>query len=591
MKRYNRLVLLTLLLSVVSLFIEQARPDLPLIRLIVTVLDFVILGFLVLDVVLSYAEAKFKFIYFKRNIYSLLFFALFLILFVYNKIIFFTTPGFEYYDYSVSIIILRNLFILLKLFSRLRRITSFLENIRIHPAQTILLSFLAVIVTGAIFLTMPFATKNGEGLSILNALFTSTSAVCVTGLIVVDTATVFTLWGKIIVLSLVQIGGLGIMILSYFTVYSLGRSASVKDKFLLSYMLSEGDMRNVVKSLRNIIYITAIVEGIGALLLYFRLRGISGTIRGDIGLAVFHSISAFCNAGFSLFSDSFESFVTDWQLNMILCFLIIIGGLGFAVISNLRSIFAGRLSGWITSLKADPFKARQVHDNVPVKKRKLTQNSKIVLLLTAALLIVGMFLFYALEHNGTLKGLGTGTQYLASFFQSVTLRTAGFNTVPIGNIAAPALLFMMVFMFIGAGSGSTGGGIKINSVAAIGSYLFSVQRNRNSVVLLQKSIPREKVLRAFLILLFGITVVASGTFVLSLTENAGLKDLLFEAVSAFGTVGLSTGVTFSLSGIGKMVIIILMFMGRLGPLTLLAATSARTNRTRIEYPEGDIAIG
>jgi trk system potassium uptake protein TrkH len=436
------------------------------------------------------------------------------------------------------------------------------------PPQLLSIHILGLILIGTALLSLPIAA-HGRPLSLVNALFTSTSAVCVTGLIVVDTATVFTLWGRIILLALIQIGGLGIMILSYFAAFSLRRSLSVEDKMLISYMLNENDARNLQSSLRRIVLITVSIEAVGAALLLTRF---SGRLGDRLLFSAFHAISAFCNAGFALFTDSLAGYRSDLVVNLVVAGLIIAGGISFGVLTNALHVLTGRRDG----------------DGRP---EKLSLNSRVVLLATAVLIVGGMLLIYLLEHANALRSLDLGTQYLSAFFQSVTLRTAGFNTLAMGQMRPATLLVMMVFMFIGAAAGSTAGGIKVNSVAVIGAYLRAVLRDRQDVVLFRYFIAPEIVTKALMVFVFGITAVSTGAIVLSITEHAPVERLLFEVVSAFGTVGLSAGVTPHLSAVGKLVIVALMFAGRIGPLTLLAAAARQTRRVRIQYPTGNVVIG
>ncbi len=576
MKIQNRIVILTLVMSVVSLFLEQIDTGITLILVLTNVLDFAVLFLLLAEIVLDYRLEPYKRIYLRRNIFSLTFAAAFVLLFIYNKYLVFRFRDTGYTGFSSLVLIVRNVFLLLKVFSRLKRLASVIEGISVHPAQTILFSFLMVILVGTLVLMMPFTAAEGPGLGFLDALFTSTSAVCVTGLIVVDTATYFSTWGQVVILILIQIGGLGIMIYSYFTMFVLRRTMSVEDKFLISYMISEEDMSGLSRSLASILGITFLFEAIGAGLLFSGFY--SGTdILGSVFLAVFHAVSAFCNAGFALFSDSLESFSGSVVINLTVAFLIIAGGISFAVILNLRDSLGARL--------------RHLFSGKRAAVRRVSLNTKIVLIGTLILLVSGMFFVYALEHAGVLKSLSLGNQYLAAFFQSVTLRTAGFNTIPFGSLSTGVCLVMIAYMFIGAASGGTAGGIKINTAAILGAYANSILKNRDDVRIASYSIPQPRVLKAFLIFLFGVLVVALGIFVLVLTEKAALIDIMFETVSAFGTVGLSTGLTSSLSTLGRIVIIVLMFTGRLGPLTILAAASQKTRHVNITYPQADITIG
>ncbi len=398
-----------------------------------------------------------------------------------------------------------------------------------------------------------------------------------TGLIVVDTATAFSIWGKIIILLLIQVGGLGIMILSFFMAFILRRSLTVEDKFLISYMTSEKDMGNLGKSIKNIINVTLIIECVGAVLLFLGFRNQLGTNIETVFTSVFHSVSAFCNAGFSLFSDSLEGFKSNTLVNLTVIVLIICGGLSFVVIMNLKGWFAGEVTDLIKK------KSRSI--------KVLSLNTRVVLLGTVVLLGLGMLLIYALEHRYSLAGFDLKTQYLTAFFQSVTTRTAGFNTISMSGLREPTYLLMMIFMFIGGASGSTAGGVKINSLALFLAYVASLLRDKREVTLFNHSVAKDLVLRALLILLFGLVSVLGGMLVLSITESASFVDVCFETVSAFGTVGLSAGITSSLSIIGKYVIILLMYIGRIGPLTLLAAAAQRMKKVQIEYPTGEILVG
>lgn len=528
------------------------------------------------EIYLLFKSTPYKFPALKRNSLSLTFAALFLLSLLANYIIAVKPEHTSLLIISPAVLVLRNFFILTGVFRRFNRLSTFFEGISLKPAQTILLSFLFLILTGAILLMLPFTTTDGNRLSFLDALFTATSAVCVTGLIVVDTAAAFTFWGKLIILLLIQAGGLGIMILSYFTIFSLKRKVSLEEKIVLSYMLNEDDMSHIAKSIRTIIYTSLIIEAVGTVILYLPFSKSGSDFGSVFFLSIFHAVSAFCNAGFSLFSDSLEQFKDSITVNMTIASLVILGGLSFAVINNLKD----RLNYWIK---------RQVKGKGSYIK--LQVNTRVVLLYTAVLLLLGMLFIYGLEHSGSLKEYSLGKQYLITFFQSVTLRTAGFNTIAFAQLTTTTLLIMTAFMFIGAAAGSTAGGIKINNAAVIGAYIKSFLGNSHSVVIFHHSIPKEQVLKSMLILLFGLTSVTTGAVILSFTESAPLRDIIFETVSAFGTVGLSTGLTGHLTETGKVTISILMFMGRLGPLTILAAASRRKHQTYIQYPVGNISIG
>jgi trk system potassium uptake protein TrkH len=575
--KINWLVLITLILSIVSLIVEQAGVQTPFSFIFTNTLDFTILFLFLAEVVVEFLRSADKPHFLKRRLFEVLFLLFFAALFAYNKYLLFSTESVVYGNLPGKIIIVRNIFVLLKVFGRIRKLSAFVRSLTAHPARTVILSFVLVIVTGTILLMLPFTTPDGAGLGFVDSLFTATSAVCVTGLIVVDTATAFSIWGKLTILLLIQVGGLGIMILSFFMAFILRRSLTVEDKFLISYMTSEKDMRNLGRSIKNIINITLIIEAAGAVLLFFGFRATLGTNLGTVFISVFHAVSAFCNAGFSLFSDSLEGFQSHTLINLTIAILIILGGLSFVVIMNLK--------GWLAAGVPNLFRRKRF------SIKGLNLNTRVVLMGTGILLGLGMLLIYALEHRYSLANLDLKTQYLTAFFQSVTTRTAGFNTISMSELRDPTYLLMMIFMFIGGASGSTAGGVKINSLALFLAYVNSLVKDKREVTLFNYSVSKDLVLRALLILLFGLVSVLGGMLILSITESAPFISICFETVSAFGTVGLSAGITSALSIVGKYVIILLMFIGRIGPLTLLAAAAQRLKQVQIQHPTGEILVG
>ncbi|SIQ87796.1 trk system potassium uptake protein TrkH [Alkalispirochaeta americana] len=475
------------------------------------------------------------------------------------------------------ILIIRNLFLLSRFLDRLRKLSTVVSAVVLHPARTVAASFFFVILVGALLLMMPVATLDGRGLPLIDAVFTATSAVCVTGLIVVDTATVYTVWGQIVIMLLIQVGGLGIMILSLFTVVIMRHSISAEKQVLLSYMLSETPMSNLASSLKRIVLITFGVELAGATALFFLFAPVAENLPHQILLALFHAVSAFCNAGFALFSTSLEQFQGNPGINGVIAALIIAGGISFAVLTNLAQVIRSRIA---ISL----FHRQE-------RLISLTVNSRAVLLVTA-LVLTGSFLgFYLLEHGRAMASGGIGIQYLTSFFQAVTLRTAGFNTISLESLATATYLLMITAMFIGGAAGSTAGGLKVNNVAVIAAFLESKRRNRQQTVLFGHALTPWQISTAFSVLVFGLVSVTAGAFFLALTETGTLTDYLFESVSAFATVGLTTGLTSRLPAFGKAVVTVLMFVGRVGPLTLLAASSGEKTKTTISYPTAGISVG
>ncbi len=582
MTRWDFFLLGTGLLGFAALFLERIPAPFPAYTLLLSGAEWLVLASVVLDTARSAARAKYRRAWARANAFSLILTTGVVLSFLYGRLGSSSDAGSQL-SYAVAFI--RNVSLAFKVLGRVRRLAAFVRRLTIHPAQTILASFAGVISVGTILLTLEWATVDGRGLPLLNALFTATSAVCVTGLAVVDTATAFTPFGWGVLVVLIQIGGLGIMALSYFTAIALRRRVGLEGALLLSYMTDEDDVANAATAIKGIVRNTFLIEGLGALFLFgaFRLRG--GVHPGagfatDLGYAVFHAVSAFCNAGFALFSNSLEGFRTSPLVMITIGVLIIMGGIGFSVLGEL-----GRRIG-LQSPRREGRKARKGSEGVP-----LSMNASVTLKWTAALIVAGMLLVYALEHDNAMASYGLGEQYASALFQSVTLRTAGFNSIPFDALRPATYLAMMVFMFVGAAGGSTAGGIKVGTVAVLVSSISSFLKNRRHARIGAYSIAEEKVTRASIILVFGLCAIILGAFVLSITEQAPFEKIAFEVVSAFGTVGLSAGLTPSLTVIGKIVVVFLMFVGRLGPLTVLAAASSKPDNVRIEYPEADISLG
>jgi len=566
--------LAVLLLGAASFYLEQLS-SFPSAQLTGRIIDLLIIITALSEFFFSLMKAKYKRIYLSHNLIASLLLIFYIILFISDKFLLYYT-GQTVFSGIAAIIILRNTLILFKVFSRFGKLSSFLQNILINPAQTIVISFLIVIAAGTIFLAMPFASAGSGSLSILDSLFTATSAVCVTGLIVVDTAVYFTTWGKVIIMLLIQIGGLGIMILSFSTVFMFRKSVSLENKKLISYMINEDDMTKISAMVKNIVGLTLLIEAAGAVILFFSFTGRSSP--GErIFYSMFHAVSAFCNAGFALFSDSLEQFSSNPAIVLTVAFLIILGGISFSVMTDIWSSLFTKIKSFITGI---------------YKKDSLSTNSRIVLGYTVFLIFSGMFLVYFFEHGNLLKEEPLGVQYLSAFFQSVTLRTAGFNSISFSSLMPVTVFIMILYMFAGGASGSTAGGIKVNTIAVLYSYFKSFFRKENNITIYSREIGVQTVLKAFSILSLGLTAVITGFFVLLITEKAPPLDILFETVSAFATVGLSTGITSSLTAAGKIVIILLMFIGRLGPLTIVASIGSESKSKILHrYPEAEISIG
>ncbi|OJF76466.1 MAG: hypothetical protein BKP49_07145 [Treponema sp. CETP13] len=463
-----------------------------------------------------------------------------------------------------------------KPYSKNEKVVQYVELLSSNPAVTIMLSFAAVIVLGSVLFLFPFTAKDGHGLSVINALFESTSAVCVTGLIVVDTVTHFNFIGQFILLILIQTGGLGIMILSFFTLYVMRRQVSINDKIFLSTILSEEDSGQLFDALKTIIITTFVIESCGAIFLLIGLIPKLGFSLQIIWYAIFHSVSGFCNAGFALFPDSLESFTNNPVIILSIALLIILGSLGFGTITNIKA--------WFFS-----WKNRKKYKET--KRVKLSLNTQIVLLGTGVLIFGGALVLYGLEYTNALKNLPTWQQYLAAFFQSITMRTAGFSSITYEHLHTGTYLFLCILMFIGAASGGTGGGIKINTLSIILAAFTSFLHGEKKVHLHKYEIDYNKVIEAFLVLTTAIAIIGVGTIILCFTEQFSLIKVLFEIVSAMGTVGVSSGITSHLSMVGRIVVIIIMFWGRIGVLTMLSVASIREDPVKFSWPRADISIG
>jgi trk system potassium uptake protein TrkH len=444
----------------------------------------------------------------------------------------------------------------------------------LSPSQFLAFSFAGIILAGGVLLSLPFAAAPGRHVSILDAFFTSVSAVCVTGLISVDTPVDLSLFGQIVVLLLIQAGGLGYMTLSTVFAAALGRSVTLQERLTLQEALNVQNMEGLVRFARTVLRLTLAFELAGALILALNWWPTLGLGRA-LWYGLFHAVSAFNNAGFALWSDSLISWRGDVVVNAVVTALIIAGGLGFFVWAEL-------LGGRKHEIK------RSVH-------------TRLVLAATAALLVGGTVAFLALEwfNPATLAPLSLKDKLLTAWFQSVTARTAGFNTIDIGAMTVPSLFVMMALMFIGASPGSTGGGVKTSTFAITLAALWATVRGQDDTVVFKRRLAPELVAKAFFVSLIAFVAMNGVAWLLLLTEGRDLLKTLFETVSAFGTVGLSmgeNGAPVSLSAffspIGKVLVMLIMFVGRLGPLTLAIAVARRSAaQAKLRYPEGKILVG
>jgi trk system potassium uptake protein TrkH len=448
---------------------------------------------------------------------------------------------------------------------------------KVPPAVAIFATFAAMILAGTVLLLLPGAAT--ERLTLVDALFTATSAVCVTGLTVADTGTRFTAFGQVVLLVLFQAGGLGIMTVAMFVALVLGRRVSFRDRMVVEDSMHHTPTAELGRLIRYVFVFTFAVEGVGAALLFLRWRG-EFPLGQAAYLSVFHSVSAFCNAGFVLFPDNFERYRADLWVNAVITLLVIIGGLGFLVNMELRDQVLLRLRGR--------------------RPTRLSLHTRIVLAVSAGLLALGMAGYLLTEANNLLRGLPWPERLLAAWFQSVTPRSAGFHTLDYRHASTATLFFTVFLMFVGASPGSNGGGVKTTSLGLLLVLLRARYRGRGRAMVFHRTIPHAVMDRALSVILLSWIVASVALLLLTVAELGAQPfreghdfiQLMFETVSAFGIVGLSTGITPTLSPAGKLLLVLLMFAGRLGPVTVaLAAGQKPSGRVRFRYAEENVMVG
>lgn len=474
------------------------------------------------------------------------------------------------------LMVIQGYFVLI-LANEIGRATNLIGGVNLSPPAMLISSFLILISLGCGVLMLPKMTASGETMGFLDALFTSISASCVTGLVVVDTATYFSYKGQLVIMILIQLGGLNIISFATMFAFFARNSIGIKHQSILQESLNVDSLSDSRDLFRQIFIFSIIIELVGALLIYLSWdSNIGFASHGDkIFYSIFHSISAFNNAGFSTFSDGlYENLIdTNYSVHVIIAVLVVLGGLGFAVLRDLFSI-----------------KKRKERKEKPWTTFRL--DTKVSLYAAAILIMAGFLIFILFEHNNTLAGKSFAEQVVTSLFQSITTRTAGFNTVDIGSVTTPALIFIIFLMFIGASPGSTGGGIKTNTFALVFLGAWSTTRGKERLELLKHTIPYDLLNKAFLIFLFSLAFISLGIFGLAIAEPG--KDLIalsFEEVSAFCTVGLSTGITSDLSTPARIIIMISMFTGRIGTLSLAFALGRQKRTHDYKYPKTTLMVG
>ncbi|OWR30496.1 Trk family potassium uptake protein [Saccharibacillus sp. O23] len=442
-----------------------------------------------------------------------------------------------------------------------------LPKLRFAPPQILAIGYATMVLLGTLLLMLPVSSASGKSMPAIDAFFTATSAVCVTGLVVVDTGTFFTSFGQTVILTLIQVGGLGFMTMATLFALVFQRRISLRDRLLLQEAMNQGSVEGIVRLIRRVLYYSLAIETAGALLFTLRLS-FDMPFGRALYFGVFHSVSFFNNAGFDIFGHfrSLTQYTDDPIMNLTSIALIVLGGLGFIVLSDLADL---------------------------PRKKKLSLHSKIVLSTTAVLLALGavVILIFEGSNPGTLGNLGWGGKFWGALLQSTTPRTAGINSVDLTALHQATQFLLLILMFIGASPGSTGGGIKTTTFAVTIGAMVTMMRGREDVVFFRARIGRDRILKALTIILLSLALVIAVAMILSATEDHDFMLVLFETMSAFGTVGLSLGLTPELSTFGKILIALTMFAGRVGLLTLVYALKPKKNFEKYRYPEGKIIIG
>jgi trk system potassium uptake protein TrkH len=448
--------------------------------------------------------------------------------------------------------------------------SSFLFRLKLAPAQVVLLSFGGWIILGSLVLILPVSAAPGKNITFIDALFMATSATCVTGLSSISLPDEFSIFGQMIMLLLAQVGGLGIMTLSSSMAVIMGKSLQMREQVIMQDVLDASGSEELLKLIVDIIRYTFIIEFIGAILLTVGFYQEGFEIGQSLYFGFYHSVMAFCNAGYALFNNNLEDFKFQPLISMTVAFLLIFGGIGFSVLKDIY----------------ETLKARRA-------LKTLTLHTKLILTVNLILIIFGtVYLFFG-EFLHAFQDMNTWERFQVSFFQAVTPRTAGFNTVSLNSLHPHSIYMIVLLMFVGASPGSTGGGIKTSTFAILLQSVTATLKGKSEVEFFERRVPVTTVVKSIAIFIISLIVVSAGILVLMRLEpDKSFLSLFFEVVSAFGTVGLSLGITPFLTILGKLVIVVIMFIGRVGPLTLVLAVGSRVVLpNKVEYPEGKVLIG
>jgi len=468
--------------------------------------------------------------------------------------------------------------------AELSKSTLFFDNFYFNPTILFVISFLVLILIGTVLLMLPRTTIEAP-LSFVDALFMATSAVCITGLSVADISTNFSMFGQTVIIVLIQVGGLGIMTFTGFFGYFFSGGFSFKNQLMFGEILGENKVASVIKTLLTMIFITLLFEFLGALLIFSTLERANFPNMGSmIFFSIFHSISSFCNAGFSILSGGItnDAYKFNYPFQLALSSLFILGGLGFGIVLNFYTYMKESILLWYHRLITKK--------NYKHKAWSFSFNSKLVLLCNAIIIVAATLFFYFLERKNTLSlEKGLDGEWATSFFMANAARSAGYNSIDLSFVGAPTIFLIMLLMWIGASPGSTGGGVKVTTVALSFVNIISLAKGKEYIEIFKRRIASESVNKAFAIILLSFIVVGLSFFALIFTDpDKSMKDLLFESLSAYTTCGLSLGITPSLSMGGKLIIVVTMLVGRVGMLTLLVAFIKNTTRRNIIFPEEKI---
>lgn len=438
---------------------------------------------------------------------------------------------------------------------------------KLSPSRKLILGFLLAILLGTFILMMPFSLREGEKLNFLSSLFTIVSAVCVTGLTVVDVSKVFSPVGDLIIIFFIQLGGLGVMTFSSILFLVMGKRMTFYERELLKEERNADSSGEISSFIKKLLLTVFIIESIGAIILTWEFSK-EMPLNKAVFYGIFHSISAFCNAGFALFSNNLEAYKANPVINLTIGYLITLGGIGFAVITSVIMVIRRGID-------------------------RFNLTSKVAIIMSVILTFGGMILFFVLEYSNpaTLGDLNFVQKVLASYFQSVTLRTAGFNTIPLGELRNSTIFMCCILMFIGASPGSTGGGIKTTTFGVILFYVIGIVKKKENVEIFNRRLDWEIMNRALAILVLAITYVIIVIMLMLIAENFSPEEIMFEVISAFGTVGLTLGITPDLTTFSKLLLIVTMFIGRLGPMTFALAIGETKKKALSKYPKENILVG